>query len=92
VNVLVDDRLHCVITDFGQSRLRSEVYRLTGGTEKGEEKDPETVLNTNIHLAGTTRWKAPEILAGKSPLTPQADVYAFAITCVEVHLLFSGRS
>lgn len=29
-NILVDDRSHCVITDFGQSELKSEAYRLSG--------------------------------------------------------------
>ena len=29
-NILVDDRGHCVIADFGQSELKSEVYRLSG--------------------------------------------------------------
>ena len=28
-NVLVDDRLHCVISDFGQSEMKSEVFRLS---------------------------------------------------------------
>jgi hypothetical protein len=28
-NVLIDDDLRCVISDFGQSELRSEVYRLS---------------------------------------------------------------
>lgn len=29
-NVLVDDRLHCVISDFGQSEMKSEAYRISG--------------------------------------------------------------
>jgi abelson tyrosine-protein kinase 1 len=29
-NVLVSDHAHCVISDFGQSELKSEAYRLSG--------------------------------------------------------------
>jgi abelson tyrosine-protein kinase 1 len=29
-NVLVDDNYRCVISDFGQSEMKSEVYRITG--------------------------------------------------------------
>ncbi|KAG6872173.1 hypothetical protein C0993_002365, partial [Termitomyces sp. T159_Od127] len=31
-NVLVDDDAHCVISDFGQSEMKSEVYRISGTT------------------------------------------------------------
>ncbi|KAH6912074.1 TKL/TKL-ccin protein kinase [Coprinopsis sp. MPI-PUGE-AT-0042] len=67
-NVLVDDGLVCVISDFGQSERRNDIYRASGWTPKG-----------------TARWKAPEMLScGKVELTPAADVYAYAITCIEV--------
>lgn len=29
-NVLVDDRKHCIISDFGQSEMKSEAYRISG--------------------------------------------------------------
>ncbi|KAI0945901.1 hypothetical protein AcV7_010017 [Taiwanofungus camphoratus] len=67
-NVLVDDRGHCVLTDFGQSEMKSEAYRISG-----------TPLPH-----GTLRWQAPELMAGQSELTQQIDIYAFAICCVEV--------
>ncbi|KAF8584749.1 hypothetical protein K439DRAFT_1653139 [Ramaria rubella] len=67
-NVLIDDDFHCVISDFGQSELRSEVYR----------------LSHRPHPHGTLRWQAPEILSGDSVMTPEVDVYAFAIVCVEI--------
>lgn len=28
--MLVDDELHCVISDFGQSEMKSEAYRISG--------------------------------------------------------------
>ncbi|KAI0820557.1 hypothetical protein BC628DRAFT_1397178 [Trametes gibbosa] len=67
-NVLVDDRLHCIISDFGQSEMKSEAYRISG-----------------MPLPhGTLRWQSPELMSGHSELTQQVDVYAFAITCVEL--------
>lgn len=33
---------------------------------------------------GTLRWQAPEILSAESVMTPEADVYSFAIVCVEI--------
>ncbi|KAH8825809.1 hypothetical protein DL96DRAFT_1670173 [Flagelloscypha sp. PMI_526] len=67
-NVLVDDKLHCVISDFGQSEMKSEAYRLSGTTPPH----------------GTLRWQAPELMKGASQLTSQVDVYAFSMTCIEV--------
>ncbi|RPD52291.1 kinase-like protein [Lentinus tigrinus ALCF2SS1-7] len=68
VNVLVSDEHHCVISDFGQSEIRSEAYRMSG-----------------LHFShGTLRWQAPEVMSGTSGLTKAVDVYAFAITCVEL--------
>ncbi|TFY55563.1 hypothetical protein EVG20_g9276 [Dentipellis fragilis] len=68
-NILVADDLHCVVSDFGQSEMKSEVYRLS-----------------RVPIArGTLRWQAPELLTGSnSRLTPQVDVYAYAICCSEI--------
>ncbi|KAJ4490744.1 hypothetical protein J3R30DRAFT_3277483 [Lentinula aciculospora] len=67
-NVLVDEDIHCVISDFGQSEMRSEAYRISGTAPPH----------------GTLRWQAPEIFAGSSQLTVEMDVYAFAVCCTEV--------
>ncbi|TFK66401.1 hypothetical protein BDN72DRAFT_961779 [Pluteus cervinus] len=74
-NVLVDDRIHCVISDFGQSEMKNEAARLSG--------------KSLSH--GTLRWQAPELLMeyGHQQLTTEMDVYSFAICCVEV--LMFGR-
>ena len=29
-NVLIDDNLHCVLGDFGQSEMKSEAFRISG--------------------------------------------------------------
>ncbi|TFY61896.1 hypothetical protein EVG20_g6891 [Dentipellis fragilis] len=68
VNILVDDSMGCVITDFGQSEMRSEVFRLS--------RQPIA--------RGTLRWQAPELMRGATILTREIDVYAYAITCVEI--------
>ncbi|PFH48794.1 hypothetical protein AMATHDRAFT_64627 [Amanita thiersii Skay4041] len=70
-NVLVDDQFHCVISDFGQSEMKSEAYRISGMPLPH----------------GTLRWQAPELMAGACDLTPAMDVYAFAICCVEILLM-----
>ncbi|TBU21950.1 hypothetical protein BD311DRAFT_869668 [Dichomitus squalens] len=67
-NVLVNDKHHCIISDFGQSEMKSEAYRVSG-----------------LPLPhGTLRWQAPELMSAQSGLTQQIDVYAFAITVVEL--------
>ncbi|KAN0138399.1 Protein kinase-like domain containing protein [Lactarius tabidus] len=67
-NILVDDDTSCVISDFGQSEMKSEVYRITCAPQ----------------LRGTLRWQAPELMEGAQTLTPEMDVYAFAICCWEI--------
>lgn len=67
-NVLVDDKVRCVISDFGQSEMKSEAFRISG------TPPPH----------GTLRWQAPELLLGQSRLTAEMDVYAFAICCIEI--------
>ncbi|VDB84672.1 unnamed protein product [Peniophora sp. CBMAI 1063] len=68
-NILVDDSLCCIIADFGQSEMRSEVFRLSASPPS----------------RGTVRWQAPEVIMGAvASLTPGADVYAFGILCAEI--------
>ncbi|KAF8334168.1 uncharacterized protein EI90DRAFT_3015196 [Cantharellus anzutake] len=71
-NVLIDDNFRCVITDFGQSKLKSEAYRISG-----------TSMPTT-KVQGTLRWLAPEAMDAAAHLTFERDVYAFAICCVEI--------
>ncbi|CAA7263929.1 unnamed protein product [Cyclocybe aegerita] len=67
-NVLVDDKYRCIISDFGQSEMKSEAYRISG----------------SFPARGTLRWQPPEMLSGESQLTAPADVWAFSICCVEI--------
>jgi abelson tyrosine-protein kinase 1 len=85
-NVLVDDKLHCVISDFGQSEMKTEAFNISGAM-------PPRQYTACIHVFGfadqhdvdgTLRWQAPELMRGSSHLTKEMDVYSFAICCVEV--------
>lgn len=86
MNVLVDDRLHCVISDFGQSEMKTEAFNISGAM-------PPRQYMIYIHLFdladcndvdGTLRWQAPELMRGPSHLTKEMDIYSFAICSVEV--------
>ncbi|KAK7055315.1 kinase domain-containing protein [Favolaschia claudopus] len=67
-NILVDDRIHCLVADFGQSEMKSEAYRISGTSPPH----------------GTLRWQSPELMLGSSELTAEMDVYSYAICCVEI--------
>ncbi|KAK7005721.1 kinase domain-containing protein [Favolaschia claudopus] len=67
-NILVDDRMHCLVSDFGQSEMKSEVYRISGTAPPH----------------GTLRWQSPELMSGHGQLTTAMDVYSYAMCCVEI--------
>ncbi|KAJ7188007.1 hypothetical protein C8R46DRAFT_1205222 [Mycena filopes] len=67
-NILVDDHIHCLVSDFGQSEMKSEVFRISGTSPPH----------------GTLRWQAPELMSGHCQLTTAMDVYGFAMCCVEI--------
>lgn len=84
-NVLIDDNGHCIISDFGQSEMKSEAYRLSGTPVTRRfifVCCSPTSLKSSVD--GTLRWQAPELMAGESTLTQAIDVYAFAISCIEI--------
>lgn len=90
-NVLVNDRLRCVISDFGQSEMKSEAYRISGATPPRQFFFcyPVAIHSRIGSLDGTLRWQAPELMSGVNTLTTEMDVYAFGITCIEI--LSMGR-
>ncbi|KAJ7772628.1 hypothetical protein DFH07DRAFT_167310 [Mycena maculata] len=67
-NILVDDAIHCLVSDFGQSEMKSEVFRISGTSPPH----------------GTLRWQAPELMSGHCELTTAMDVYGYAMCCVEI--------
>ncbi|KAF8264995.1 kinase-like domain-containing protein [Lactarius quietus] len=67
-NILVGDDTRCIISDFGQSEMKSEVNRMARASQP----------------RGMLRWQAPELMQGAQVLTEEMDVYAFAICCGEI--------
>ena len=76
-NLMVDDRGHIWVTDFGLARLEEVGDRPGGGglTESGD-------------LPGTLRYMSPEQAAGGRVLDPRTDVYSLGATLYE---LLAGR-
>jgi len=75
-NILVDDDERPRIADFGLACIEIAVTNVSG--------------ECTGHCKGTARWQAPELLLpsrfhhSESKLTKKTDVYAFAMTCLEV--------
>ena len=85
-NVLVDEKYRAIISDFGQSEMKSEAYRISG-TSPPREYITSLFSETGAYIAtldGTLRWQSPELMTGESQLTAADDVWAFSITCVEI--------
>lgn len=88
-NVLIDDEGHCCISDFGQSEMKNEAFRLSGTHPNRKLLSISYMSYSKFKVClsgGTLRWQAPEIMNGASTgqLTYQVDVYAFGILCVEI--------
>jgi serine/threonine protein kinase len=66
--------------------MKSEVYRLSRAPiprKSGFSSYASLTPNRSLP-GGTLRWQAPELMRGAQVLTPEMDVYAFAISCVEI--------
>jgi abelson tyrosine-protein kinase 1 len=66
--------------------MKSEVYRIsrTPVPRKSDRLSVKFFCMTNFIPDGTLRWQAPELMQGAQAFTPEMDVYAFAICCVEI--------
>ncbi|KAJ7575155.1 kinase-like domain-containing protein, partial [Mycena floridula] len=78
-NILVSDRLQCVLADFGLASV-AEPYTMTSASASG--------------ICGSLRWMAPEILLiedmstyRETQTSTSRDIYAFACTVVEIYTL-----
>jgi serine/threonine protein kinase len=75
VNILVDEKHHALVADFGLSQaidnIRSQSLHSTRANE----------------ARGTLRWMAPECLDGEAA-TQASDVYSLGITMWEVSVRF----
>ncbi|KAG8887163.1 hypothetical protein FRB98_000419 [Tulasnella sp. 332] len=67
-NVLLDDSVNPMLSDFGMSKVMEGTYGRTSPALKG---------------MGSTRWKSPELM-DDCPKTMKSDVYALGMTIVEV--------
>jgi len=77
-----------VISDFGQSEMKSEAYRISGMPLPRELTQNQPYFDMlRCSADGTLRWQAPEVMAGAIDLTPAMDVYAYAICCIEILLM-----
>lgn len=69
LNVLLDDRLRAKISDFGLSKVKSEVN--LSSTKEAKAK-------------GTLGWMAPELFEEKPKATQAADIYAYGMILWEL--------
>ena len=71
-NVLLNDRLRAKISDFGLSKIKSEIK-----SDKPDSKDGET------SQGGTLHWMAPELFK-KKPASRASDIYAYGMILWEL--------
>ncbi|KIK65971.1 hypothetical protein GYMLUDRAFT_158179, partial [Collybiopsis luxurians FD-317 M1] len=74
VNILVDDKHHALVTDFGLSSV------IDGIRSRSMQS---TTPSTRAAQIGTLRWMAPECLDGMKP-SKASDIYSLAMTIWEV--------
>ncbi|KAF9069442.1 kinase-like domain-containing protein [Rhodocollybia butyracea] len=80
-NVLLDNDLRCVLADFGHSNHQTKI---------SNHNHPRMLLNmksctklSTCHVDGL-RWQSPELMSNRALISKESDVYAFAITSVEI--------
>ena len=87
LEILVDDKIRCVIPDLGQSETKSKVRRISGKSTL-RMFPVMNIPNSDPHYSrtdGTLRWQAPELMAeSNSQFRTPMDVYVFAICSVEI--------
>ncbi|KAI9216995.1 kinase-like domain-containing protein, partial [Blastocladiella britannica] len=73
LNVLLDDYLHCKVSDFGLSKSRTTMQTTS-----------HALGNANERAMATLAWTAPERLKIGSRFTDKCDVYSFGVTLYEI--------
>jgi abelson tyrosine-protein kinase 1 len=72
----IDDNRRCLLSDFGQSEMRSETYRLTTPPARTSTSDYSDFYIFITLSDGTLRWQAPEMMGGHhNHLTQEMDIH-----------------
>ncbi|ORZ38999.1 kinase-like domain-containing protein [Catenaria anguillulae PL171] len=87
LNVLLDEYLHCKVSDFGLSKCKSTILTTTqaGGT---------STLTSAMSSAATLCWLAPERMRIGARFDESCDSYSFGVTLYEIasrSLPFAGE-
>lgn len=85
-NVLINDEKQCLIADFGQSKFTSKVTHETPAPNREFRRycHARKMTLKKCRYIDSLRWQAPELMSNRSNPTKKADVYAFAMCCVEI--------
>ncbi|KAF8997473.1 hypothetical protein BDQ17DRAFT_1329317 [Cyathus striatus] len=75
-NVLVDDGIHCVVSDFGQNVMKSEVYRMGGEPLPGDMPWPSMYNDYDVRSLVLNHNRRPQI-----PLFTLSDIQAIIRRC-----------
>ena len=70
--------------------MKSEAARISGANTPRKWAHYYIPASIDKKTGGTLLWQAPELMSGSGSLTQATDVYAFAMSCIEI--LHKGSS
>ncbi|KAF4316403.1 hypothetical protein BBO99_00009014 [Phytophthora kernoviae] len=80
-NILLDSTFTAKVADFGVSRYG--IPHSMEGEEVEDDENPSSQLAMTRSI-GTSRWIAPEVLAGEARYSAAVDVYSFGVILSEL--------